>query len=254
MRAVWSGSISFVLINIPVKLFAATEDRRVHFRNLCSTCNTPINLKRWCPVCEKEVAYDNVNKGFPVEKNRFVVFTRKELGALEPEDSGIIKVDKFVDTAEIIPIAFDSFYFIAPDKGAEKAYALLQKVLSLHNRAMVARLVMHGKEHVCVLQAYQKGMLLTTLHYSEEIHEIAEVLDELPAPEEGEIKLASQLVEKLSGKFELEEYRDNYRSMVEKMVMQKEKGEEIVVEARAKPAAPRDLMQELRRSIEVISR
>jgi DNA end-binding protein Ku len=242
-----------VLINIPVKLFAATEDRRVHFRNLCSTCNTPINLKRWCPKCGKEVPYDNINKGFPIEKNRFVVFTQKELGVLEPEDSGIIMVDKFVDTAEIIPIAFDSFYFIAPDKGAEKAYSLLQKVLSLHNKAMVARLVMHGKEHVCVVQAYQRGLLLTALHYSEEIHDMAEILDELPAPAEEEIKLASQLVEKLSGKFDLEEYQDNYRGMIEKLVMQKEKGEEIIVEAKAKPAAPRDLMQELRRSIEVIS-
>jgi DNA end-binding protein Ku len=253
MRAVWSGSISFVLINIPVKLYAAAEDRRVHFRNLCGTCNTPINLKRWCPTCEKEVPYENINKGFPIEKNRFVVFTPKELGVLEPEDSGIITVDKFVDTAEIIPIAYDSFYFIAPDKGAEKAYALLQKVLSLHNRAMVARLVMHGKEHVCVVQAYQKGLLLTTLHYSEEIHEISEVVQELPLPEVEEVKLASQLVEKLSGRFDLGEYKDNYRSMVEKMVLQKEKGEEIVIEAKAKPAAPRDLMQELRRSIEVIS-
>lgn len=253
MRAVWSGSISFVLINIPVKLFAATEDRRVHFRNLCGTCNTPINLKRWCPQCEKEVPYENINKGFPVEKNRFVVFTAKELGALEPEDAGIIKVDKFIDTAEIIPIAFDSFYFIAPDKGAEKAYALLQKVLSLHNRAMVAGVVMHGKEHVCIIQAYQKGLLLTTLHYAEEIHDMTEVINELPAPSEEEIKLASQLVEKLSGRLELEEYKDNYRSMVEKMVMQKEKGEEIIVEVRPKPSAPKDLMQELRRSIEVIS-
>ncbi len=253
MRAVWSGSISFVLINIPVKLFAATEDRRVHFRNLCGECNTPINLKRWCPKCEKEVPYENINKGFPIERNRFVVFTTKDLGALEPEDAGIIKVDKFVDTAEIIPIAFDSFYFIAPDKGAEKAYALLQKVLSLHNRAMLARVVMHGKEHVCTIQAYQKGLLLTTLHYSEEIHDMTEIIKELPAPSEEEIKLASQLVEKLSGRLELEEYKDNYRSMVEKMVMQKEKGEEIVVEVRPKPSAPKDLMQELRRSIEVIS-
>jgi len=253
MRAVWSGSISFVLINIPVKLFAATEDRRVHFRNLCGECNTPINLKRWCTRCEKEVPYENINKGFPIEKNRFVVFTTKELGALEPEDAGIIKVDKFVDTAEIIPIAFDSFYFIAPDKGAEKAYALLQKVLSLHNRAMVARVVMHGKEHVCFIQAYQKGLLLTTLHYAEEIHDMTEVIKELPSPSEEEIKLASQLVEKLSGRLELEEYKDNYRSTVEKMVMQKEKGEEIIVEVRPKPSAPKDLMQELRRSIEVIS-
>ncbi|MFZ3058380.1 MAG: Ku protein [Candidatus Methanoperedens sp.] len=253
MRAVWSGSISFVLINIPVKLFAATEDRKVHFRNLCGTCNTPINLKRWCPVCGKEVLYDNMNKGFPIEKDRFVVFTRKELDVLEPETSGIITVDKFVDTVEIIPIAFDSFYFIAPEKGAEKAYALIQKVLTLHNKAMAARLVMHGKEHVCVIAGYQKGLMLTTLHYSQEIHEINEVLDELPAPTDDEVRLASALVEKLSGKFELGEYEDNYRSMVEKMVMQKEKGEEIIVEAKAKPAAPKDLMQELRRSIEVVS-
>lgn len=253
MRAVWSGSISFVLINIPVKLFSAAEDRRVHFRSLCNACNTPINLKRWCPKCEKEVPYENINKGFAIEKNRYVVFTQQELSALEPEDSGIIKVDRFVDVGEIIPVAFDSFYFIAPDKGAEKAYALLQKVLSLHNRAMVARFVMHGKEHVSVIQAYQKGLLLTTLHYAGEIHDIKEVLTELPSPDEEELKLASLLVEKLSGKFDLNEYRDNYRSMVEKMVMQKEKGEEIVVEVKAKPSAPRDLMQELRRSIEVIS-
>ncbi len=223
MHALWSGSISFVLINIPVKLYSATEDRKVHFRSLCGTCNTPINLKRWCSKCGKDVAYENINKGFPIEKNRFVVFTQKELSLLEPEDSGVIKVDKFVDATEIIPIVFDSFYFIAPEKGTERTYALLQRVLALHNKVMVAKLVMRSKEHVCAVQAYQKGLLLTTLHYSEEIHDIREVLKELEPPSEEEIKLASALIEKLSGKFDLGDYKDNYRSMVKNWYCKKRK-------------------------------
>ncbi len=253
MRAVWSGTINFVLVNIPVKLFSATEDKRVHFRNLCGVCDTPINIKRWCPRCEKEVLYENINKGFPVEKDRFVVFTRKELEALEPEGGGAITVDKFVDTSEITPIAYDSFYFIAPDKEAERAYSLIRKVLALHNKAMVGRFVARGKEYVCVIQAYQKGLLLTTLHFSDEIHDIGEVLEDLPVPTEDEIRLASTLVNKLSGRFNLDEYMDNYRSMVEELALQKDRGKEIVVKAKPKPAAPTDLMKELRRSIEVVT-
>jgi DNA end-binding protein Ku len=253
MRAVWSGTINFVLVNIPVRLFSATEDKRVHFRNLCGVCDTPINIKRWCPRCEKEVPYENINKGFPVEKDRFVVFAPKELEALEPEGGGAITVDKFVDTSEITPIAYDSFYFVAPDKEAERAYSLIQKVLALHNKAMVGRFVTRGKEYVCVIQAYQRGLLLTTLHFSDEIHDIGEVLEDLPVPSEDEIRLASTLVNKLSGRFNLDEYMDNYRSMVEELALQKDKGKEIIVEAIPKPTAPTDLMKELRRSIEVVT-
>jgi DNA end-binding protein Ku len=117
----------------------------------------------------------------------------------------------------------------------------------------VGRFVTRGKEHVCVIQAYQKGLLLTTLHFSDEIYNIGEVLEDLPAPSEDEIRLASTLVNKLSGRFNLDEYMDNYRSMVEGLALQKDKGKEIIAEVIPKPTAPTDLMKELRRSIGVVT-
>ncbi len=252
MRALWVGSINFVLLNVPVKLFNATEDHSVHFRDLCGRCNTPITLKRWCPKCERPVAYENLKKGFPIEKNRFVVFTQDELAALEPGELKRIIVEKFVNISEVNPIAYDSFYFIAPEKGAEHAYAVLQKALSLQNKAMVARLVMREKEKLCVIQSFGTGLLLCTLHYADEIRNTEAVVSGLIEPADEEVRLAVQLIEKLTGRFKLDDYKDTYRQKIEKLAKQKEAGKEIKIEALPKPVAPRDLMTELRRSIEAV--
>lgn len=254
MRAVWSGNLTFVLINIPVKLYKAAEDHRVHLRNLCASCNNPINLRRWCSKCEKDVPLEGLNKGFKLEKEKYAVFTAQELDAVEPEESKTIKIEKFVDASQLIPISYDSFYFLAPDKGAEHAYSLLQKALSIQNKAIIGRFVMRNKEHVCAIQAYQQGLLLITMHYAEEINNINELVRELEKPGEEELRLAMELIEKLGGKFSLEEYRDTYKEKIMRLVEQKEKGEKIVVEVRPVPKAPKDLMRELRKSIEVLSK
>lgn len=254
MHSVWSGNLSFVLINMPVKLFKATEDYSVHFRNLHAVCNTPINLKRWCSRCEKEVPIEGLNKGFRIDHEKYAVFTQQELDAALPEESKTIQIEKCVDNSELVPISFDTFYFLAPEKGAAHAYALLQKVLSLQNRALVGRFVMREKEHICAVQAYQQGLMLVTLHHAAEINNINELVTGLENPGDEELKLAMDLLEKLHGTFSLEDYRDTYREKIRKLVEQKEKGEAIVVEVKPRPKAPKDLMSELRRSIEVLSK
>ncbi len=254
MHSVWTGSLNFVLINIPIKLYKATEDYSVHFRNLHSACNTPINLKRWCSKCGKEVQLEGLKKGFKIEDEKYAVFTQMEIDAALPEESKTIRIEKCIDAADLVPISYDSFYFVAPEKGAAHAYTLLQKALSLQNRALVGRFVMREKEHICAVQSYQQGLLLITLHYANEINRIDELLGELEKPGDEELKLAMELLERLHGPFSFEEYRDMYKEKIQRLVEQKEKGEAIVVEVKSMPKAPKDLMSELRKSIEVLSK
>lgn len=254
MRAIWSGNISFVLINIPIKLYKATEDHGVHFRNIHAECNTPINLRRWCSRCEKDVPLEGINKGYSIDKENYAVFTPQELDAVIPEESKTIKIEKVVDTSDLVPISYDSFYFLAPDKGAEHVYALLQKALSIQRKALIGKFVMRNKEHVCAIQAYQQGLLLVTLHYADEINDINELVLEPEKPGEGELKLAIELLEKLRSTFSLEEYRDTYKEKIKHLVEKKEKGEKITVEAKPGPEAPKDIMKELRKSIEILSK
>lgn len=253
MHAVWTGNITFVLINIPVKLYKATEDHSIHFRNLHAVCNNPVNMRRWCSKCEKDVPLEGMHKGFKLDSERYAIFTQQEVDAVEPEESKTIRVEKCVDMSDLEPISYDSFYFLAPEKGAEHAYALLQKALSLQNKALVGRFVMRTREHVCAIQAYRQGLMLVTMHYADEINNINELVAELEKPGEEELKLAMELIEKLSGRFNPGEYRDTYKEKVRRLVEQKERGETIVVEVKPKPKAPRDLMAELRKSIEVLS-
>jgi DNA end-binding protein Ku len=251
-RAIWSGNLQFALINMPVKLHKANKDADVHFKNVHAVCHNPINLKKWCGVCNKEVLAAELNKGFALAKDKLIEFSEQELEAVAIQESKQIKVERVVETSEILPTAFDSFYYLQPDKYAEHAYSLLAKALSVKRQVLIGRFIMRSKEHLAAIQFYDGGLLLTTLHWNDEMHSIKPLLEKIEAIPDEELQLATMLIDKFRAPFGHEAFKDTYRDKVTALIERKMRGETItVVEVKVEPQPQKDLMAELRRSLEM---
>jgi DNA end-binding protein Ku len=251
-RAIWSGNLQFALINVPVKLHKANKDADVHFKNMHAVCHNPINLKKWCGICNKEVQADELNKGFALAKDKLIEFSGKELEAVAVQESKQIKIERVVEAAEILPIAYDSFYYLQPDKHAEHAYSLLAKALSVKNQVLVGRLIMRNKEHLCAVQHYDGGMMLITLHWYDELHSIKPLLEKIVQIPDEELQLAAMLLDRFRAPFGHETFKDTYRDKVTALIEKKMRGETITVtEVEVEPQPQKDLMAELRRSLEM---
>ncbi|MBU6998696.1 MAG: Ku protein [Theionarchaea archaeon] len=250
MRSIWKGTIAFGLVNIPVALHTATRDYSVNFKNLCPVHHVPLQYKKWCPEGKEEIDYKDIEKGYQVGKN-YVVIGQKELDALKLESTHTIDIEKFVDSSEIPILAYDSFYFLSPDRGGEKAYALLHEVLTLTGKVGIGKVVLHSKEYLVGLKNYQRGIILITLRYSDEIVNIDEALpNTLPETSEKEVDLARTLITKMEGDLDFSEYRDRYREEVEELVQKKLKGEAIVAEKVTETEKTKDILAALEKSIE----
>ena len=253
-RAIWSGAISFGLVNIPVKLYSAVSRKTVRFHQLDSEDNQRIQQKRVNPRTGEEVAYENLVKGYEIGPDRYVVITPEELEALEPEKTRTIDIEDFVDLDEIDPIFYDHPYYLVPDTGAEKAYKLLLDSMKESNKVAIARVVLRQKEHLVAIRPRDDVLTMETLLFADEVIE-PDKLDEMPDGAKGkttkkELEMAKQLIDSLSSDFEPEKYRDEYRDRVLDMIERKAQGEEIVVEAPAEePKEVPDLMAALEASI-----
>ncbi len=213
MKAVWQGSISFGLVNIPIALYTAVKAHPLGFTLLCSTCNTPISYKRWCNHCKKEVAWENVVKGLKLKGDTYFVLTQENLKALKPLTTEALTIIEFVDVALINPIYFEKHYYIAPKKHKEKAYFLFAAALNKTQKAAVGTFVMKDKEHVCIISPYKHALLLTTLNYSYEINDInnIETLDDIPKITTQEVSLAIELIDRLTKKtFDMKQFKDTF--------------------------------------------
>jgi len=251
MRSVWKGTISFGLVTIPVKLYTATRDNSISFRNLCPEHLVPLQYRKWCPEGNDEIEYSSIKKGYEFG-GKYIVIEQKELDSLKLESTNTIALDKFIDAQEVPPLAYDSFYYVSPDKGGEKAYALLHEVLTLTGKIGVGRIVMRTKEYIVGLRSYQKGIILITLRYADEIVDMNQVIPEkLPETSERERELAQTLLEKMTGTLAFSEYEDRYRKAVEELVEKKVKGEAVVVEKVREVEKTKDLLAALEKSIEV---
>lgn len=255
-RAIWKGSLVFGLVNIPVKLYAATKDRAISFSMLHSECQTPLKYKRWCPTCDREVGWNEIDKGFEITKNKFIPITKEELEGLQLKTVKNIDIQKFVDSAAIDSIYFNTHYYLAPDEGGEKAYSLLRDVLALTNKVAIGRVVIHNKEHVVAVRPYQKGLIMTTLHYPNEVIDINKI-EELGKPvelKEQELEIAKALIEHLSGEFRPEEYVDSYRQAVMQLIKQKAEGIQVPTAKPAEVVATVDLMKALQASVQALKK
>jgi len=255
-KAIWTGSLTFGLVNIPIKAYPAIKDRTISFKTLHSECHAPLQYKRWCPKCEREVNWNEVDKGYPITKDKFIVLTNKELESLQLKTTKSVEIQKFTDLASIDSIYFNDHYYLAPGEGGERAYALLRDVLSLLNKVALGKVTFRNKEHMVAIRPYQKGLVMTTLHYPDEVIAIdrLEELGRLEASREQELQLAKMLIERMEGDFKPEENIDNYRSAVMNLIKQKAEGVEIAAVKPVEVRATVDLMKALEESVLAIKK
>jgi DNA end-binding protein Ku len=242
----------FGLVNIPVSLYPATKDMTISFTLLHSEDHTPLKYKRWCPADDKEVGWKDIDRGYEITKGRFISLTKEELENLQLKTVKNIEVQKFVDLASIDSIYFNTHYYQAPEGGGEKAYSLLHEVLALTNKVAIGRVVIHNKEHVVAVRPYQKGLVMTTLHYSNEVIDINKIegLEKRVAAKGQELELAKLLIDRMAGEFSPEEYADSYRQAVMQLIKQKAEGIELQPAKPIEAEATVNLMKALQASVQ----
>jgi DNA end-binding protein Ku len=252
-RAIWSGSISFGLVNIPVKLYSAVSRKTVHFNQLDARTNTRIKQKRVSSEDGAEVPYEQIVKGYELASGAYVVVTDEELAALDPKAQRTIDVDEFVDLADIDPIFYDSAYYLAPDQAA-KPYALLAEAMEQSGKVGIAHFVMRTKQYLAAVRPKDGLLLLSTMVYADEVNAAAEIpelsdLDDVEIPDR-ELDMARQLIDSLSTDFEPDKFEDDYRNAVLDLIERKAAGEEVVAPAAAmEPDKVIDLMAALEASV-----
>lgn len=252
MRTIWSGSISFGLVNIPIKLYSAINHQTMKFRLLDKRDKAPIKYKKWNPKREEEVANEDIVRAVQLSKNNFYILEGEEIQELKPEKSDYIDILEVIDKEQLDPIYFDSHYYIAPAREKDKAFFLFKEVLQLSNKLAVARFVMRDKEYTCAISSYKNGLLLNTLNYSYEIRDIGEIdeLQEKPKLSKQECNLAKQLIDSLYNKnFDISKYKDTFEDKLKKRIQQKQEGKIAVVEPHKEEKEPQDLMQALKQSL-----
>jgi DNA end-binding protein Ku len=254
-RAIWSGAISFGLVNIPVKLYSAVSRKTVRFHQIDAESGQRIRQQRVNPGSGEEVPYEQIVKGYEISPDRYVTITPEELEALEPQKTRTIDIEQFVDLEQIDPIYYDHPYYLAPDKGAAKAYKLLLDAMAEADKVAIARVVIRSKENLVALRAYGGAITMETMLFPDEVTQ-PDSIEELAAVDgdvkttKRELDMAKQLIESLSGDFDPSEYRDEYRERVLDMIERKAAGETITIE---EPVAEKkevpDLMAALEASI-----
>lgn len=231
-RAIWSGSISFGLVNVPVKLFTAVQPKDVRFHQLDADSNTRVKQKR-VSVSGEEVPYEKIVKGYEISPDRYVVITPEELESLDPKSTRTIDIEDFVELDDIDPIYFERPYYLVPETGGAKAYALLRDAMRDSNKVGVARVVLRTKQYLATIRPKGNALVLETMLYHDEVVDEDE-LGGLPGEEvevsDRELKIARQLIESLSVEFEPEKYHDTYREQVLALIEAKAEGQEIVTQ------------------------
>ena len=253
-RAIWSGNISFGLLNVPVRMYSAVARRNIALREIRASDSARIKHRRVAEGTDEEVPYDEIIKAYELTPGQYVPLTKDEMGALAPEKTRAIEVEDFVDLDEIDPIYFDSPYYLGPADGAEKAYSLLARAMHASGKVAIAHFVLRNKEHLSAIRSDGKVLTLTTMRFADEVVPVDELdilPDKAPEPAKREQEMAEQLIESLSTAFEPAAYRDEYREQLLALIERKAEGKEIVAAEEAAPQATKapDLMAALEESI-----
>lgn len=254
-RAIWSGSINFGLVSIPVELYSATEDHTVHFNQFQRGTADRIRYKRVNERTGREVPYEKIVKGHEIGNGEYVILEPEELDDIAPGRSKTLEIEAFVDLDDIDPIYFQKTYWLGPAKPEfDRPYQLLAQAMKKTNKAGIALFVMRGKQYLTALRADNGVLALETLFFADEIRDPADTVGELPAgrpPRGKELDMAVSLVESMSDQWRPEAYRDTYTEQVSKLIEDKQKGREVVVSAEPpEPTEVVDLMDALQRSVE----
>jgi len=252
-RSIWSGAISFGLVNVPVKLFTAVRKKDVRFNQLHEPDGARISQKRFCSKEDKEVPYDEVVKGYEISPGNYVLIEPEELEALDPKATHTVDIEDFVKLEEIDPLFFDTSYYLVPDERGAKAYRLLLTAMNDAGMVGIARVVLRTKQYLCAVRPVGDALVLSTMNFADEVMG-QEELDGLPGdevePSSREVDMANRLIESLSTEFEPDKYHDDYREKVMALIDEKASGKEVVVQPEAPSAAPVvDLMAALEASL-----
>lgn len=257
-RPLWSGSLSFGLVNVPVALFSAVRDLDVHFNQLHALDGSPVETKRVCSADGKEVPWEEIAKGYELEDGRWVLLSDEDLAAAAPHKSQTIDVECFVREQEIDPIYYARPYLISPrDEAGARAYALLGEAMSRSGRVALGRFVMHAKEHLVSIRPRAGMLTLTTVRFQEEVRpraEIAEAISAVAEPREEQVENAAAIIAELEVPFDPSRYKDEHRAHLQRIIKRKQRGQKIAAPKpaaepeRTTPAAP-DLMGALQESL-----
>ena len=251
MRSLWKGAVSFGLVSIPVKMYAATEEKNVRFNYLHEKCMTPIKYKKTCPACDQEVESGEIVRGFEYQKGRYVVLSEDDMQSLPLSTMHTIEILDFVSADDIDPIYFLKSYFLAPQEYGQKPYWLLFEALGRTGRVAVAKVFIRSRENLVTLRRYNKCILMETMLYPEEIRQPEDLPELKGAVEihENELKMAEMLVSNLSAEFDPGKYTSHYREALHELIEKKISDDEVEM-----PQAPRDekivdLMEALKASV-----
>src|SRR6266516_2841085 len=252
-RATWKGFLKISLVNIPIKVFPATESSAtIAFNQLHGECQTRIQQKKWCPHCNREVPNSEIVKGFEFEKGRYVVMSEDDFDKVRPESTRVIDLVQFADDGAIDPMYVDRTYYLAPDGGvAADAFAVMRE--GMKGKVGVGKLALYGREYLVAVRPHQRGIVMHTLHHAAEIRSI-DVVEELRSVPEKvkpeEIKLAKQVIETFAAPLNLADYKDEYREGLQRIIDAKIAGEEIAAPAATAPARVVNLMDALKKSLD----
>jgi DNA end-binding protein Ku len=247
---VWKGYISFGLITIPVRLFAAARTERVSFNQIHQLCGGRIKQQIFCPQCDRVAERSELVKGYEVEKDRYVIVKDEEIKEIAPPSSDTMEIVEFVKAEGIDPIYFDASYFMAPEDAGKKAYHLLFETMRKSGYSAIAKIAMHQREFTVVVRPHAGGLLLHTMFYPEEVREVPEFRqDRSVTVKPQEIELAEKLVEGLAAEFDPSKYHDDYQNRVMQMIEAKRDGLTVGAEPPRKRAPVIDLMQALQKSL-----
>ena len=255
-RPTWKGFLKISLVNIPVRVFPATDSAAtISFNQLHAECQTRIQQKRWCPSCEREVPMSEIAKGYEFEKGRYVIMTEEDVSKVRPESTRVIDLVQFTDAAAIDPIYVERPYYLAPDGiMASQSFAVIRE--GMKGKAGIGKLALYGREYLVAVQPKDNGLVMYTLRHAKEIRSM-DAIDELqtvPAkvkPEE--VKLAKQVIENFEGTLDWEEYRDEYQEELQRIIDAKVAGEEVVATEEEAPPKVVNLMDALRQSLDRVS-
>lgn len=247
---VWKGYLTFGLVSFPIRLFAAARPEPVHFHLLHKKDLSRVKEVMYCATEDKPLERSEIVKGYEYEKNRYVVIDPEELQSVAPPTANAMEILQFVKMDEIDPIFFEKSYYVGPEESVSRPYSLLLEAMKETKYDALAKVAMHGREHIVILRPSEKSIVLHTMYFVDELHKSNEV----PAPkqakfEKKELDLAKKLIDTLAGRFEPEQYHDEYKQNIEKLIESKRKGQKVTPIRQPRKAPVIDLMQALQQSL-----
>jgi DNA end-binding protein Ku len=249
-RAIWTGTISFGLVNVPVRMYSAIKEHKLHFHYLHTKDDSPIGYAKYCKKENKPVSDDEIGKAFEVSKGKYVYLDEKDLEAAKVESYRTIELTDFVPYEEIDPIYFEKTYYLGPNDGGEKVYALLAKAMENSGLAGIGTYVMRDREHLGCIRIREGVLTLERLFFADEIRPAKGIRPSRVSVSKQELEMAEQLIDRFSGRFQPEKYKDTYTDTLKKIVRAKQRGEEVQVAPEREEAEVPDLMEALRASLE----